>query len=134
MSVGIPQIAQSYDGEPVSVELPPLVAELRAAVLSPAVDLDALTRALRSVLEFLASPRGRTNANCWTVDRFCMNPETWDERGFEHLPPALADILGDMGGALHDTVQAPEIAENFDSTPEQMLARLEKFSLDAPPV
>ena len=134
MKAGIPPIALSHDGEPVSVELPPLLAELRAAVLRPAVDLDALTAALRRVLEFLASPHGRTSANCWAVDVFCMDPETWDERGFEHLPLGLADILGDMGGALHDTVQAPEIAENFDSTPERLLARLQQFNTHAPPV
>ena len=134
MSAGIPRIALSYDGEPVSSELPPLLAALRDAVVRPVVDLESVTGALRRVLEFLASPHGRTNANCGAVDRFCMDPETWDDRGFEHLPDALADLLGDMGGALHDTVKAPAIAENFDSTPEQLLARLEQFRSSAPPV
>ena len=134
MSSTIPRIALSHEGEPVSSELPPLLAALRDAILRPVVDLGVLTAALRNVLEFLASPRGRTNANCWAADLFCMYPENWDGRGFEHLPVAIAELLGDMGGALHDTVQAPEIAENFDSTPEQLLARLERFRLDAPPV
>jgi hypothetical protein len=26
-----------------------------------------------------------------------------------------------MGGALHDTVQYPDIARNFEATPEQLL-------------
>jgi hypothetical protein len=29
-----------------------------------------------------------------------------------------------MGEALHDTVQAPEIAENFGCLPEQLLERV----------
>ncbi len=44
---------------------------------------------------------------------------------------ALADVLGDVGGALHDTVKVPEIAENFDSTPEQLLARVRQFRASA---
>ena len=41
----------------------------------------------------------------------------------------LSDILGDMGSALHDTVQTPEMAENFDCTPEQLLTRLHAFEI-----
>jgi hypothetical protein len=49
----------------------------------------------------------------------------WDRiEEIEAADPMLAEVLSDMGGALHDTVSNPEIAENFDSTPELLLDRL----------
>ncbi|MCC6547948.1 hypothetical protein IT570_12350, partial [Candidatus Sumerlaeota bacterium] len=51
----------------------------------------------------------------------------WPE-GWGHLPESFGEILNDMGGALHDTVTAPEIAQNFESTPEQLLERVRKIS------
>jgi len=48
---------------------------------------------------------------------------------WEHVPEALSDILGDMGSALHDTVQTPEMAANFECTPEQLLTRLHSFTI-----
>ena len=80
------------------------------------------------LLEFLASPQGRTDANCRAVDSFFTFDECWLD-----LPDALHDIFGDMAGALHDTISAPHIAHNFDSTPEQLLARVRSthFNHDA---
>jgi hypothetical protein len=49
------------------------------------------------------------------------------ERDWDELPEECIDILADMAGALHDTVKAPEIAHNFDSTPEQLLERAKKL-------
>jgi len=54
------------------------------------------------------------------VDMFLLLDDCWLN---DDLPEAYHDILADMGGALHDTITAPQIAENFDSTPEQLLAR-----------
>ena len=76
---------------------------------------------LTDLLEFLASPSGRTDANCRAVDSFLGQDAAWDG---ERLPPAYVDILADMSSALHDTILAPEIAANFESTPEQLLARV----------
>ena len=45
------------------------------------------------------------------------------------LPGQFQLILDDMGGCLHDTVSAPEIAENFDSIPEQLLVRVRKVEV-----
>jgi len=36
----------------------------------------------------------------------------------------VADVLRDMSTALHDSIEAPDVARNFDSTPEQLLIRL----------
>jgi hypothetical protein len=43
------------------------------------------------------------------------------------LPEPFVDILADMGSALHDTVSAPLIAANFQSTPEQLLERARRL-------
>jgi hypothetical protein len=48
----------------------------------------------------------------------------WDA---DQLPEPFVDILNDMGSALHDTVSAPLIAANFQSTPEQLLERARRL-------
>jgi hypothetical protein len=76
----------------------------------------------------LASPEGRSNANCSATDNFFLLREGW-ETDWDHLPGSFGDILGDMGAALHDTVEAPEIARNFESTPEQLLERIQAIKV-----
>ena len=70
---------------------------------------------------FLASSEGRTNANCWAADVFFCLGDDGGEVSWDHVPAPIADVLANMRGALHDTVQAPEVANNFDSIPEQLL-------------
>ena len=126
----VPPVQAEFDGEPVSAELPPLLSAVyREAQRYPA-DLLGLRRALEALLRFLASPAGRTNANCWAADLFFMHNDRW-ERDWEHLPDAYQDVLGDLGGALHDTVWDPATAENFESTPEHLLARVERLPVSA---
>ena len=93
-------------------------------------DLQTLRSRIEDLLVFLASPAGRTHANCVAADSFFMHTDRW-ERGWDHLPEPYQDILGDLGGALHDTMSAPEIAENFDSTPEALLERLRQVEFRA---
>jgi hypothetical protein len=100
--------------------LRPLLERLYRHLASRPADLSALREAIIGVLEFLTSPRGRTDANCRAVDCFLMQDEAWDG---DELPQTFVDILADMSGALHDTVSAPSTAANFDSTPEQLLGR-----------
>lgn len=79
----------------------------------------AVKPAVRSLLEYLASPEGRTDAHCRAVDYFfCLGDWTW-----EKLPPGYQSLFADMGGGLHEAVAAPEIAEALDATPEALLAR-----------
>jgi len=54
-------------------------------------------------------------------ERHALGQDVWNA---ERLPDAYVNILADMSGALHDTISAPEIAANFESTPEQLLARV----------
>jgi hypothetical protein len=56
-----------------------------------------------------------------------MLDDDWERPWGDRLPDDFQDVLADMAGALHDTVSAPEVASNFDSTPEQLLGRAEKL-------
>jgi hypothetical protein len=100
--------------------LGPLLERLHQSLILRPVDGPALRTAMIGLLEFLASPRGRTDANCRAVDSFLMQDQAWDS---DQLPESFVEILADMSGALHDTVSAPDIAANFESTPEQLLER-----------
>lgn len=102
----------------VSRELEPLVRDVHSSF----ADDVALTAALERLLVFLTSPQGRTDANCSVTDQFIAASEArWRSS-------ALAPILHDMGGTLHDAIHAPQIAHTFEATPEQLLVRLRAWS------
>jgi hypothetical protein len=125
----VPPILERVDdvyGGGVSPQLAPLLREVYAQVQREPADLPALYDALDALLRFLTSPAGRTHANCVATDSFFMNNDRW-ERDWGDLPEPYQDLLGLLGDALHDTIAAPEIAENFDNTPEQLLARLHEI-------
>jgi len=124
-----PPVTEAYNGEPVSPELAPLLIAVYNELSRKSDDLRPLVGAVERLLIFVASPVGRTNANCWAADLFFALGEGWGDVDWEHVPEALGDILGDMGSALHDTVQAPAMAENFECLPEQLLARLRTLEI-----
>jgi hypothetical protein len=99
--------------------LQPLVDRLNAELKKKPLDLRAIKAALITLLEFLTSPAGRTDANCRAVDGFFFHDDTWVGAA---LPGAYHDVFAHMD-ASHDTVTAAHIAQNFDSAPEQLLAR-----------
>lgn len=112
------------NGEPVSDKLRPLLETVYQQVLAEPVDLAALKQSLVKLLTFL-SGEGRSNANCWATDLFFADDEGWErDWAAQNLPEDLHDVLAMMGNALHDTVRAPEIAENFGCLPEQLLQRV----------
>lgn len=104
--------------------LRPLLERLHSSLVHTPVQLADVRAAIIGVTEFLSSPIGRTDANCRAVDFFLMQDEAWDA-GL--LPESYVDVLNDMSGALHDTVTAPDIAANFESTPEQLLERARRL-------
>jgi hypothetical protein len=122
-----PPVLEQVQGEQVAPVLRHLLWDVYTEVQREEPDVPRLWDALDSMLRYLASHVGRTNANCWAVDCFFMHNDRW-ERGWEHLPEEYQDLLGHLGGALHDSVFHPDIAENFESTPEQLLARLYRLS------
>jgi hypothetical protein len=113
----------------VSPELKPLLQRVYADVLVSPVDLKALKRSLSDLLAYLCG-KGRTNANCWAVDRFFCKSDGWERDWTEQsLPDDFHDVLAMMGEALHDTVKAPDVAQNFDCLPEQLLDRVRRLQV-----
>ncbi len=106
----------------VSQELRPLLERAYKSLHVSPPNLSLVKEAIVELLSFLCQPQNRTDPNCWAVDLFFCIDDHWDTR-WDTLPQPYQDLLDDIGGALHDTISAPTIAENFESTPEQLLAR-----------
>ena len=109
---------QSVRYRKVSRELEPLLHALFDALPHPA----SSRFALEQLLTFLASPAGRTDANCTTTYYFT----TAAEPRWQSLPSELKAILDDMSGTLQDSVHAENIARTFEATPEQLLERVRR--------
>jgi hypothetical protein len=105
----------------VSRELRGLLRRAYEAIL--ASDVDGVKASLIDLFEFLASPEGRTDANCTVTDYFFCS-EQWERNWMTDLPQPYLNVLADISGALHDTIHAPKIASTFESTPEQLLERI----------
>ena len=113
---------------PVSPRLEGLLEAFYNQMSRRPANIRAIVDATRELLLFLTTLEGRTDANCKAVDFFICFCD-W-RNGYPDLPDWLGDIMGDMAGALHDTVSAPAIASNFESTPEQLLERLKQNAGD----
>lgn len=100
-----------------------LLRAARAAIEADRPDLSAVQVALESLLAFLASPEGRTDENCAAVGGFFLAQDEWAHSA-DDLPAEYAAIIWDIEGQLQDTVSDPDTAHEFESTPEQLLARL----------
>jgi len=109
-----------------SPELEKLLTNVEHQLLEETANLEMIKSSLEALLVFLTTPTGRTDENCRETDLFfCMN----DENGFgwRHLPEDFQLILDDIGMGLHDTIKTPDIAKEFESTPEQLLERVRKL-------
>jgi hypothetical protein len=111
---------QVNHNESVSPCIHEMLEELRSVSVERPPRLDAIKKSLVRILTFLASHEGRTDANCSSVNDFILIDENW-ARPWDELPPPFADVFSFMSEALHDTVSAPDVAENFGCTPEQIL-------------
>ncbi len=109
-----------------SPDLQKLINAVRDKLVDKKSPIEDIVSSLEDLLSFLVSSEGRTDANCQSTDTyFCLHRDhgfSWD-----HLPKKLQLILADIGGQLHDTIMSPKMAINFDSTPEQLLARIWRF-------
>ncbi len=88
------------------------------------VALDQLQDSIVALLSYLASPEGRTEENLGRVNMFFLLGNEWGLDAIE-IPDEIRAIIEDIGGCLHDSISSPEVAENFESTPEQLLARIQ---------
>jgi hypothetical protein len=105
--------------------LRPLMQSVRAAVFASPLDVPVVKASLIALFEYLGSPTGHTDSNCCAVDGFfCLD----DDLPLERLPDSLQDVFAHMD-TLHDTITAPQIAENFGSTPKQLLERVRNSSI-----
>ena len=111
---------------PGSPGLKPRLARFFDALMADPVDLAVVKQSMVELLQYLTTPEGRTSNNCYIVNMSIVFPE-WGDIELPDLPDEFYDVIADMGGALHDTVSSPEIAYNFDSTPEQLLERAQKL-------
>ena len=115
-----PQALQQADAT-----LQPLMQSVRVAVFASRLNAAEVKASLIALFEYLSSPAGRTDANCCAVDGFFYLA---DDLPLERLPDSLQDVFAHMD-ALHDTITAPQIAENFGSTPEALLERARNSSI-----
>ena len=108
-------------------ELHSYLFKVRDSISDNSANLAAIKSALVELLVYLSSPEGRTSESCTTTDTFF---QLHDDYGFNwfHLPEELQLILDDIGGQLHDTLEHPDTAMNFESTPEQLLTRIHCLS------
>jgi hypothetical protein len=74
----------------------------------------------------LNDPLNNTDDNCKKIDYFVAY-EIVTKKEFELIPDEIKEILYDLGASLSDTHTAPDVAENFESTPEQLLKRVRKL-------
>ncbi|MFZ0633965.1 MAG: hypothetical protein WA755_01460 [Candidatus Acidiferrales bacterium] len=125
-------VAVPRDGKPGSRGLRPLLQTVYSQSRSNPLDAHELKKSLEALLTFLAG-EGRTDANCWAVDLFFAHSQGWERDWAQQgLPGDFHDVLAMMGEALHDTVAAPDIAENFGCLPEQLLERVRHLSIVSP--
>jgi hypothetical protein len=103
-----------------------LVNAVQSILAQDVPDLMELKNSLINLLGYLSSPIGRTDENCNAINSFFIFDDLWVDR---NLPDHFHDIFADMSSALHDTVSAPEIAESFDSAPEQLLKRAKELNI-----
>ena len=121
--------AESKSKGSVSPRLEPLLKDSYDNLIRTPADFVAIKDSLVTLFSFLTSPEGRTDANCWATDLFFSIDDDW-EKPWADLPDAFVDVLRDAGGCLHDTIRYPEIARNFDSTPEQLLQRTKGLNVE----
>jgi hypothetical protein len=122
----------SQKGGPPSPDLQPMVRAVYCDIIAEPPRIIALKGNLEALLAYLRD-EGRTTANCWTTDLFFGWSESWERDWDEqNLPDALHDVLAMMGEALHDTVEAPTVAENFGCLPEQLLDRIRQIKIPSP--
>lgn len=104
-----------------------LLSRLKLAIFSPGYSREEVLAALEDILLWLNKPENNNDENCKTIDYYvCI--EIMPEKKIEELPDDIQNVLFDMGAQLHDTHTSPKIAENFDSTPSQLLERVRKLT------
>ena len=82
--------------------------------------------ALDTLLTWLTNPKNNNDNNCREIDYFVAYDIVGTPQ-YEKLPADIQEIIFDIGSSLSDTFTAPKVANNFLSTPEQLLNRIRKL-------
>jgi hypothetical protein len=107
-----------------------VLASLERSLRGDRCETMIVGEAVRRVLELLNTQEHDTDQDCRLVDQFVglhLLEDSLVQERVRRLPSALALIIEDMGMCLHDAHGARAIAEDFGSTPQQLLARLKSF-------
>ncbi len=107
-------------------EIDGLLVRLKLIILASPFSRSEVLLALKELLLWLNKPENNSDNNCRKVDYFVAN-EIIPNKKYHGLPEDIKEILFDMGATLHDTHNSPRIAENFYSTPAQLLERVQKL-------
>ena len=119
----------------------PAVVLLTEAVMrastEAAVDLQALRDALAALAGFLASPAGRTHANCTMAGALLDSPEAWrrvnrNRARWQLLPAAYSEVLYAFA-IVAATFADPALADGLEGTPEQLALAVAALRRDPPP-
>ena len=113
----------------IYMELQTKLDHLEAALRCEQLDVLRVSGCVRQVVEYVNRADGGTPEECEVVSHFVLLTLLLDEQiksNMKLLPEALRRIIEDLGMNFHDTHSAPDVAHNFESTPQQLLARLER--------
>lgn len=113
-----------------------LTEALMRASTEAAIDLQGLRGALASLAEFLASPAGRTHANCAKVGTLLDSTEAWrrvnrNRARWQLLPAAYEDVLH-LFAIVAATFAEPSMTIGLGGTPEQLVAAIAALGADPP--
>ncbi len=99
---------------------------LKDAFNVPQFSRKVILSAIEDVLVWLNELPNNTDANCRKVEYFIVS-EIIGKPRYHEMPGDIQGLLFDMGSALSDTFSAPDIADNFESTPTQLLTRVRQL-------
>ncbi len=81
--------------------------------------------AIEAVLVWLNDPSNNIGENCEKISMFVATRICNDD--LTKFPQDVQRILYDMGAGLYDTYKSPAVAANFESTPSQLLKRVQEL-------
>ena len=104
------------------MDIDTMLARLKETCDTPNFSRADIKEAMLDILVWLNDPANSADANLEKISYFVLIEIADSEK--ERLPDDIRLILFDMGAQLDDTFSAPDIAKNFESTPEQLLERV----------
>jgi len=102
-----------------------LLASWAEALKRAPIDVPNLIRETKTVLSFLCVPENNTRENCRKVDTFVSLLTAGAD--LSSINDDMKAIIIDMGLNLRYTHDKPEVADSLQSTPCQLLKRLESL-------